>query len=86
MKLLSYTVKIKKISEGGFEASVPKLPGCLTWGKTYEEAVVMAKDAIEGFVEALAKAGQPIPVENNKISWWRRTITLIVPSPTPRFT
>lgn len=81
MKLLSYTIKVKKIRGGGFEVNVPKLPGCFTWGKTYEEAITMAKDAIEGFVTALAKAGQPIPVEKNKLSWWKRTVTLVVPSP-----
>ena len=84
MKALSYTVKIKKIRGGGFEAVVPKLPGCFTWGKTYEEALAMSKDAIEGFVTALAKAGQPIPVEKNKISWLRRTLTLVVPAPVPQ--
>jgi antitoxin HicB len=42
---------------------VPALPGCVTQAETYEEAVAMAHEAIEGFVEALALAGEPVPKE-----------------------
>lgn len=33
--------------EGYFIASVPAIPGCHTQGKTYEEAIGNAKEAIE---------------------------------------
>lgn len=32
--------------EGGFTATVPSLPGCVTWGETLEEAKAMAREAI----------------------------------------
>ena len=41
--------------------SVPSLPGCVTWGETYDDAVEKARECIKGFLEALAKAGDPIP-------------------------
>ncbi len=41
--------------------TVPSLPGCVTWGKDYDDAVEKARECIEGFLEALAKAGDPIP-------------------------
>ena len=39
--------------EGGYTVIVPSLPGCVTYGKTLEEAQVMAKEAIELYVETL---------------------------------
>jgi antitoxin HicB len=50
--------------EGGYTVTVPALPGCVTQGDTLEEAIAMANDAIRGFLEALAKDGQPIPEEH----------------------
>jgi antitoxin HicB len=59
----TYTIRIEPAEEGGFIVTVPALPGCVTQGETYEEAVAMAQECIEGFLEALEKAGQPIPRE-----------------------
>ncbi|MDR1701630.1 MAG: type II toxin-antitoxin system HicB family antitoxin [Sporomusaceae bacterium] len=47
--------------EGGFNVTVPALPGCVTQGETIEESISRAKEAIEGFIEALQLVGQPIP-------------------------
>ena len=65
MNTFAYNVHIETAEEGGYNVFVPALPGCQTQGKTYEEAVAMAKECIEGFLEALVKAGEPIPVEEN---------------------
>jgi antitoxin HicB len=65
MRTLIYNVHIEPAEEGGYNVFVPALPGCQTQGKTYEEAVAMAKECIEGFLEGLVKAGEPIPVEEN---------------------
>lgn len=58
----TYTVNIAE-QAGGFLVEVPALPGCHTWGKTYDEAVANAQEAMQGFVESLTKLGKPIPVE-----------------------
>ena len=50
--------------EGGYTVTVPALPGCITQGETLEEAIAMAHDAIQGYLEALAKDGLPIPEEH----------------------
>jgi predicted RNase H-like HicB family nuclease len=52
--------------EGGYTVTVPALPGCVTQGETREEAIAMAQDAIRGYLEALAKDGQPIPEEHER--------------------
>jgi antitoxin HicB len=60
-----YTIILDPDEEdGGYTVTVPALPGCVTQGDTLEEAIAMANDAIRGFLEALAKDGQPIPEEH----------------------
>jgi len=41
--------------------NVPELPGCMTHGSTMEEAVKMAAEAIELYIETLKKRKEPIP-------------------------
>jgi len=44
-------------------AEVPSLPGCVSQGKTREEAVDNIKEAIHGYIKALEEDGLPIPEE-----------------------
>ena len=44
-----------------FVVSVPELPGCMTHGHTYEEALQNAKEAIAGWLEIAKNEGWPIP-------------------------
>ena len=39
--------------DGYFAAEYPSLPGCISRGKTREEAIANIKEAIEGYVVAL---------------------------------
>jgi predicted RNase H-like HicB family nuclease len=48
---------------GGYNVSVPALPGCYTQGDTVEEALDHAREAITGFLKVLAMDGEEIPVE-----------------------
>ncbi len=45
----------------GYLAEAPELPGCVTAGKTVEDALAMLRDAMEGWIEAALMAGEPIP-------------------------
>lgn len=60
----SYQIVLRPEPEGGYTVVVPSLPGCITYGKTVEEANVMAEDAIRGYIESLRKHGDPIPSED----------------------
>ena len=40
--------------DGYWVVECPSLPGCISQGKSREEAVVNIKEAIEGYIEALA--------------------------------
>lgn len=61
MKILRYTIILFKEPEGGYTVTVPSLSGCVTYGKTVEEAKKMATDAIKGYLKSLQKHREPIP-------------------------
>lgn len=63
MKTLTYTVRIEPAEEGGYNVFVPALPGCHTQAHTYAEAVANVREAIEVYLDSLAKDGLPIPEE-----------------------
>lgn len=63
MKNLTYTVILEQADEGGFNVWVPALPGCVTQGRTHDEALVMARDAISLWLEMLEEQGEDIPEE-----------------------
>ena len=46
-------VIIEKDEAGYYVAEVPALPGCLSQGRTYDEAVTNIKEAIEGWLEVM---------------------------------
>lgn len=60
MKSLTYRIVLKKEPEGGYTVFVPSLPGCITYGKTLDEAYKMAKEAILAYIESLTKHGEKI--------------------------
>jgi predicted RNase H-like HicB family nuclease len=51
--------------EDQYYAEIPALPGCYSWGRTYEEALRNIKEALEVWVEVKKEAGEPIPVEGS---------------------
>lgn len=58
---MKYRIHIEQDEDGKFVASCPTLPGCLSQGDTRDEARRNIADAIEGYLESLAKHGDPIP-------------------------
>ena len=62
----TYTVILEPAEEGGFVVHVPALPEIVTEGDTEEEALAMAKDAIELVLESRRELGEQIPVEVGK--------------------
>jgi predicted RNase H-like HicB family nuclease len=60
---MNYRILLRKEPEGGFTVTVPSLPGCVTYGATLDEAIEMAKEAIELYIESLKEHGEEIPTE-----------------------
>jgi antitoxin HicB len=65
MKAMSYKVLVEPLSladGGGYLATVPELPGCMSDGETPEQAIEHVQDAIIQWIDAAKSMGQPIPV------------------------
>jgi predicted RNase H-like HicB family nuclease len=69
MRQLTYRVLLNPEPEGGYTASVPTLPGCITYGETVDEAILMAKEAIELYIESLVAHDEPVPDESNMLEY-----------------
>ena len=58
---MKYRVLLEQDEDGVFVAEVPSLPGCISQGKTREQAVENIKEAIALYLESLAAHGEPVP-------------------------
>ena len=56
-----YRVFIEQDEDGVFVAECPSLPGCVSQGRTRDEAIANIRDAIAGYLESLRKHNEPIP-------------------------
>jgi antitoxin HicB len=64
MSRLSYPVFVQPLKDedgGGFVATVPDLPGCMSDGETPEEALTNVQGAIEAWIEAAQNMGHIVP-------------------------
>ena len=58
---MKYTVILEPGEDGYIIVNVPALLGCITQGKTREEALKNAREAIELYIEVLKEDNEPIP-------------------------
>ncbi|MCL0060307.1 type II toxin-antitoxin system HicB family antitoxin [Dehalococcoidia bacterium] len=49
--------------DGCWVVECPTLPGCISQGRTREEAIGNIREAIEGYITALEQDGLPVPEE-----------------------
>lgn len=56
-----YIALIHKDADSDFGVSFPDFPGCVSAGSTLDEAVSMAREALEGHVGLMADEGEAIP-------------------------
>ena len=59
MKLL---VTLERDETGMIVAECPSIPGCVSQGRTEEEAITNVREAIQACLEARAQAGMPLTV------------------------
>ncbi len=57
----TYRILLNPEPEGGYTVTVPALPGCVTYGENVDEAIAMAKEAIELYIESLIEHNEPVP-------------------------
>jgi predicted RNase H-like HicB family nuclease len=68
-QILSYRIFLREEPEGGYTVTVPSLPGCVTFGADLQEAITMAREAIELYLESLVAHGEEIPTEDNMLEY-----------------
>jgi predicted RNase H-like HicB family nuclease len=64
MKLI---VTLERDEAGMLVAECPAIPGCVSQGKTEEEALENIREAIQGCLESRSKAGMPLTVATREI-------------------
>jgi predicted RNase H-like HicB family nuclease len=62
-----YNIMLRTEPQGGYTALAPALPGCVTYGRTVDEAREMVKDAISGYIASLRKHKDPVPTDDNTL-------------------
>jgi antitoxin HicB len=60
---MKYTVVLQRESDGGYVATVPALPGCVSQADTRAEVLKNIEEAIELYLEDVREAGEAIPIE-----------------------
>jgi predicted RNase H-like HicB family nuclease len=58
---MKFRILVEPDEDGVFVAECPALPGCISQGKTRDEAVANIKDAIQGYLASLEKHGEAPP-------------------------
>lgn len=58
---MKFRVLVEQDEDGVFVATCPTLPGCVSEGKTREDALGNVQDAIAGYLASLTKHGEAIP-------------------------
>jgi len=58
---MNFPIVLHKDPGSDYGVTVPDLPGCFSAGSTIEEALAMAREAIELYVETLVEDGREIP-------------------------
>jgi len=54
-------VLVQQDEDGVFVAECPTLPGCISQGRSRNEALTNIQDAIGGYLESLRKHNEPVP-------------------------
>jgi antitoxin HicB len=71
MNKLEYPVVVEPLlaeEGGGFAATVPDLPGCMSDGATPEEALANIQDAIATWIEAANDLGHAVPKPSRRLA------------------
>ncbi|HEU0010177.1 MAG TPA: type II toxin-antitoxin system HicB family antitoxin [Verrucomicrobiae bacterium] len=59
---MKFRVVIEPDEDGVFVVQCPTLPGCISQGRTRDEALANIKDAITGYLASLKKHDEPVPL------------------------
>jgi predicted RNase H-like HicB family nuclease len=64
---MKFTVTITRDEDGMYVAECPAIPGCVSQGKTEEEAQANIQDAIKQCLQVRAEMGMPLTVTTRQV-------------------
>jgi len=64
---MKFIVTINRDEDGIFVVECPSIPGCISQGKTEEEAIENIRDAIKQCLEVRAERGMPLTVSMREV-------------------
>ena len=67
MTLMKFEVTLYQDEDGMFIAECPAIPGCMSQGKTEQEAEKNIQQAIKECLEVRAEKGLPLTVETRQV-------------------
>ena len=62
-----FTVTVDRDEDGAWVVECPSIPGCVSQGKTKEEALESIKEAIKLCLQVRAEKGMPLTIETKQI-------------------
>jgi len=64
---VKYTVTLDRDEDGIWIAECPSIPGCVSQGKTKNEALENIKEAIQLCLDVRAEKGMPLTIETKQV-------------------
>jgi len=66
-RMLKLPVIVQQDEEGWYVAECPVIPGCVSQGRTLEEALVNVREAMELCLEVRLEEGFPLTIETFEV-------------------
>ena len=67
MRVMKLPVTIYQDEEGWYVVECPVIPGCMSQGKTEEEALQNIQEAIQLCLEVRRERGMPLTIESREV-------------------
>ena len=67
MRVMKFPVTIYQDEEGWYVVECPVIPGCMSQGKTEEEALQNIQEAIQLCLDVRRKQGMPLTIESREV-------------------
>ena len=67
MKIMKLPVTIYQDEEGWYVVECPVIPGCMSQGKTEEEALQNIQEAIQLCLDVRREQGMPLTIESREV-------------------
>ena len=68
MKIMQFPVTLYQDEDGWYVVECPTVPGCMSQGKTEEEALRNVQEAIQLCLEVRREQGLPLTIESRQVA------------------